>query len=175
MTPAVPPGTPAPDPVFPAGVPTDDTKCSLVLEQYKQMLQTIESLEAKRQTLHTFFMSVNTLLLAAIGLIAKESLDKPGVTAGITLLAALGVEFSCIWLAQILSHEEVLKSKWTVFNDLERALPSRPFGEEYALLGSSFVSFSKIECRVPKAFRRVYAVVLAAGVLLTAGLLFDVI
>jgi len=170
MTPTVPPGTPATNPLFPAGVPTDDAKRSLVLEQYKQMLQTIESLEARRQTLHTFFMSINTLLLAAIGLIAKESLNQPGVTVGIMLLAVLGVEFSSCWLAQIRSYEAVLKSKWTVFNDLERAMPSRPFGEEYALLDSGFVSFTKIECRVPKAFRLAYALVVLVGVLLTAGL-----
>lgn len=158
--------------VFGGDHPSTDEQRSEVIEQYKMMLGTIESLEGRRQALHTFFMSINSLLLAAIGLVAKESLDEPAVSAGVILLATMGAAFSVCWTLQIASHGTVLASKWEVFNHMERALPSRPFSAEYECMQRrGYRSFTRIESLVPLVFTALYAVSLVGGVLLATDVL----
>lgn len=158
--------------VFGDSHPSTDEERSEVIEQYKLLLGTIESLEARRQALHTFFMSINSLLLAAIGLVAKESLDEPAVSAGVILLALMGAAFSVCWTLQISSHGTVLASKWEVFNHMEKALSSHPFSAEYECMQRrGYRSFTRIESLVPIVFTVLYVVSLVGGVLLAAGVL----
>ena len=155
--------------VFPDGPPPSQ---EIPLEQYKLMLGTIESLESRRQTLHTFFMSINSLFLAAIGLLAKESLDTAEVAGGVMVLAIAGAVLSASWRRQLASYEAVASSKWTVINAFESCMPSRPFCAEYEVLKQKhYRSFTKNEAVIPKAFVVLYGLAFAAGAtLLLAGL-----
>jgi hypothetical protein len=158
--------------LFPTGKPSRDEEVTAVVEQYKLMLQTTESLEARRQALHTFFMSINSLLLAAIGVIGKESLDTPAVGVGVVLLGLTGAVLSASWQQQIVSHGGVLASKWDVLNHIEEALPARPFCAEWqALQRRQYRSFTEIECRVPRTFIALYALSIATGLLLVLALI----
>ena len=53
------------------------------MEQYRLFVDTSERLVARRQVVNTFFLSVNTLALPALGLVAREVQTSP--------LAAIGV------------------------------------------------------------------------------------
>jgi hypothetical protein len=153
--------------LFPTGTPEDP---SLAIEQYKLMLGTIESLESRRQTLHTFFMSINSLFLAAIGLLGKESLDSSEVAVGIVVLAIAGGVLSLSWARQLDSYGAVASSKWTVINAFEACMPSRPFCAEYQdLIRREYRSFTSNEAMVPLAFFALYGIALVAGILLLAG------
>jgi hypothetical protein len=153
--------------LFPRGRPASENETALAFEQFKLILQTTESLETRRQTLHTFFMSVNSLFLAAIGLIAKESLDTPAVTVGVIVLGIAGALLSSSWRRQISSHGSVTSSKWEVINRMEAAFPCQPFCAEYqALLRRDYRSFTAIERSIPIAFVGLYAISLTVGGLL---------
>lgn len=157
--------------VFPDGAPMDADARALALEQYKAMLGTTETLQTRRQSLHTFFMSINSLFLAAIGLLAKESLDNAGVAVGVMVLGVAGGLLSESWRRQVLSYGNVAKSKWTVINEFESTLPARPFCAEWQVLQRlpAHRSFTQNEAVIPIAFLVLYVVSIAAGVLLAAG------
>jgi hypothetical protein len=161
---------PADEHLFPDGVPATADATALALEQYKLMLSTTESLESRRQTLHNFFMSINSLFLAAIGLLAQESLDNSAVAIGVIVLSAAGAVLSVSWLAQLVSYGAVSSSKWAVINELEACLPSRPFDAEWRELQKRrYTSFTDNERVVPRAFAALYGIAFVAGALLAAG------
>lgn len=156
--------------LFPDGVPATPDGTSLALEQYKLILGTTESLESRRQALHTFFMSINSLFLAAIGLLAKESLDNAAVAIGVVVLAVAGGLLSESWRRQVISYGHVAASKWTVINAFETCLPSSPFCAEWqALQRRNYRSFTTNETAIPVAFVALYGVAIVAGLLLLAG------
>lgn len=156
--------------LFPDGAPDGPEGTALAVEQYKLMLGTTESLESRRQTLHTFFMSINSLFLAAIGLLGKESLDNSAVAVGIVVLASAGGLLSESWRRQVVSYGHVAASKWTVINAFESCLPSRPFCAEWrALQRRDYRSFTSNETAIPLAFVVLYGIAILVGVLLLAG------
>jgi hypothetical protein len=157
--------------LFPDGLPPDGDATTVALQQYSLILSTTESLQARRQTLHTFFMSINSLFLAAIGLLAKESLDNSAVAIGVVVLGVAGGLLSESWRRQLLAYGNVSSSKWKVINEFECALPSRPFCAEWNVLKEKpkYRSFTANESTVPVAFLSLYVVAVVAGVLLVAG------
>jgi hypothetical protein len=156
--------------LFPDGLPETPDGTAVALEQYKLILGTTESLESRRQTLHTFFMSINSLFLAAIGLLAKESLDNAAVAIGVIVLAIAGGLLSESWRRQVISYGNVAASKWTVINEFETCLPTSPFCAEWqALQRRDYRSFTTNETTIPVAFVVLYGVAVVAGLLLLAG------
>lgn len=156
--------------LFPTGLPSTSDAVAAALEQYKLILGTTESLESRRQTLHTFFMSINSLFLAAIGLLGKESLDNSAVAVGVIVLALAGGLLSESWRRQVISYGHVAASKWTVINAFESSLPSSPFCAEWqALQRRDYRSFTTNETAIPVAFVALYGVGIVAGTLLLAG------
>ena len=128
------------------------------------MLGTTESLEARRQTLHTFFMSINSLFLAAIGLLAKESLDNSAVAVGVIVLAIAGCLLSESWRRQVISYGNVAASKWTVINAFESCSPTRPFCAEWqAFKRRQYRSFTRNERAIPVAFVALYGLGIAVA------------
>jgi hypothetical protein len=157
--------------VFANGAP-QESQADRVLEQYKLVLGTAESLESRRQTLHTFFMSINSLFLAAVGVLGKESFDTPRLGIAVIVLGAVGVLLSASWLLQISAHGRLFSSKWEVINALEQVLPSQPFRAEYkSLRRRGYRPFTDIEKRIPWSFAGLYAVSVVAGSLLLADLI----
>ena len=59
-----------------------------LLEQYKLFVQTSESLVSRRQTVNTFFLSINSALLASIGILGRELL---AIYFGGVVLLILGI------------------------------------------------------------------------------------
>jgi hypothetical protein len=166
----VPPATSVEADLFPNGRPTA-ADVAVVTEQYELMLQTTESLQARRQTLHTFFMSINSVLLAAIGFIGKQSLDTSAVAIGVVLLGLTGAVMSWSWRQQLVLYGTVSASKWEVINQIEEVLPSRPFCAEYKALKRkgyklSTVPFTEAEGRIPTYFVGLYSILIVLGVLL---------
>ena len=143
-----------------------------LIEQYKLILQTSESLQNRRQAFHVFFMSINSLFLGAIGLVTRESLVSSGWLAAPALALAIFGFFLCgSWRRQINSYGHVNTSKFDVINRIEAKLPVAPFVAEYiALLQRDWESFTKAERRIPTVFRYIYvlAALTAAGILVAS-------
>lgn len=140
----------------------------VLLEQYRIVVETAERLEDRRQSLHTFFLSINSLLLAAIGLVGKAAVDGDSLVALVVpVISILGWLLATTWARQIQSYGQVRKGKFAIVNALEARLPAAPFVAEWiALLQRNYESFTDSEQRVPHAFATLYVLAAAAAVLL---------
>ena len=138
---------------------------AVLIEQYKALLETSENLEARRQSLHTFFMSINTLFLGAVGLVAKETSQDAELAIATFFLALFGFSLCASWRKLIDSYRDVRRSKFDLIQGLEMRLPAAPFVAEWISLSqSSFVSFTTLERTTPIVFQCLYVLAfLAAG------------
>src|SRR5438876_12456936 len=60
--------------LFPDGTKFEDLGKQLLLEEYKLFVETSETVVARRQVANTFFLSANSALLAALGVLSQTTL-----------------------------------------------------------------------------------------------------
>ena len=157
------------------GASTNTSDQSMVLDLYRLVLETTERLEDRRQNLHAFFLSVNTLLLGAVGVVGKQGLGKSdrGLLLIVPAIALLGVFLCQTWRRQVQSYGQVRRSKFAILEALERGLPAAPFVAEWiSLRQRDYESFTESESRVPVGFLMAYVV---AAVVALAGFVLAVV
>ena len=142
---------------------------SLLLEQYKIFLQTSEDLVSRRQNVNNFYISINSALMAAFGIIwALEILPIYKFFTGV-LLSAVGIILSLSWIKLLASYGDLNSSKMKIISYIERQLPASLYDAEWAALSDKlnkrkYVSFTNCEKRVPILFIVVYICVSICGV-----------
>jgi hypothetical protein len=77
--------------LFPSGLPTTEAQSKEVLELYKMMVSSSESLVQRRQGVNTFFLTINGALLTANGLIVQSSQSEQLGAWGVAVLAVAGL------------------------------------------------------------------------------------
>ncbi|MEZ0095052.1 hypothetical protein [Streptacidiphilus sp. EB129] len=91
-----------------------------------------DRVSARRGSANMFFLSIQTSLLAAVGL-ADTTLEH--ITWYSALAAALaGCAISVVWWMQLRSYRMLNAAKFAVINTLEDRLPARIFTDEWASL-----------------------------------------
>ncbi len=158
--------------LFPKGTDFTDNDRVRLLEQYKLLVQTSETLVSRRQNVNTFFLSVNTLLLAAIGLFGEEEVVK---TIGDTriflvILGVTGILLAYAWARLVKSYRQLNAGKFDVINLLEKHLPASMFYAEWIALGEGkdrkkYAPFTSTEAAIPWIFGSLYALAIIQGVL----------
>jgi hypothetical protein len=143
-----------------------------VIEQYKLYVEMADRISARRQTANSFFLSINTALLAFVGLFAsKESalnIPLPWTVA----VAAAGMVLCYSWYRLVRSYRDLNRSKFRVVQAMERLLPLAPFEAEWIGAGRGedarlYLPFTDVEIRVPWIFMGLY-MILAIYRVLTA-------
>lgn len=150
--------------LFPKGTEFDGLDRAQLLEQYKIMVQTSETLVGRRQNVNTYFLSVNTLLLTAIGLVVREEVTaKPGSSEVLLfLLGVTGVLLAIAWRRLVKSYRQLNTGKFRVINLLEKNLPASLFDAEWEALGrggdkDKYRPFTATESVIPWIFAALYA------------------
>ena len=142
-----------------------------LLEQYKLFVQTSESLVSRRQTVNTFFLSINSALLASIGILGRELL---AIYFGGVVLLILGITgfILCIaWRRLVNSYRQLNTAKFQIIHLLEERLPASLFKAEWKALGEGkdkkkYNPFTKIEAMIPIIFCVLYGGCLLVGSLI---------
>ena len=124
--------------LFPTGAPTDSDAATL-LAQYKIFVETSETLGARRQGVNTFFLSVNSLVLAAVGLLLREGQSGNLESGALIGLGVGGVTLCFVWRRLIASFRQLSRGKFDVIHALERRLPAQIFKAEWIALGACAV------------------------------------
>jgi hypothetical protein len=105
-----------------------------MIEAYRLAFAHIEELLDRRQSTTSFYFSVNTAIIAIVGLLIKDS-GLSGIWLAISLLVLLCAGEIACWLWRTLLHQyEVLLDWWyTRLRELEVNLPesSRLVTREY--------------------------------------------
>jgi hypothetical protein len=160
--------------LFPSGPPKSDAEVGQALDLYKIMVQSSESLVARRQGVNTFFLTMNGALLTAIGLIVQSSRDNRLGGLGIAVLAVAGAILCAAWRSLINSFGQLNRGKFQVINTIERYLRAAIYAAEWEALGRGedpeiYRSFTSREIWVPDALLALHIVTTLAALAAAFG------
>lgn len=125
-----------------------------LLEQYKVYLESAESISTRRQTANSFFVTINTALIA---LISYKHLGSPDIKSYYWLVALSGISISFMWYRLIRSYRDLNSAKFQVLHQIEKRLPISPFDAEWEAVGRGknsklYLPFTHIEVGIPWIF-----------------------
>lgn len=138
---------------------------TLLLEQYKIILQTSEDLINRRQAISNFYLSVHSVMIGAITAILVLDISLwAKLLIGLTF-AAIGIVLSVSWIELLESYGRLNASKIKVLSAIEKKLPVSFFDAEWAILSNrtqkqQYKSFTNFEKTIPKVFIGTYIAVL---------------
>ena len=159
------------DTLFPMGTPSPEEDEQRITDLYKMMVESSENLVARRQTVNTFFLTVNGALLTAIGLLVKGSGDTSLTAFGVAFLTITGGIFSFAWRSLIISFGQLNKGKFKVINTLESHLKASIYAAEWKALESgenpkTYRSFTSREIWVPNVLIALFVVATVIALLI---------
>jgi len=144
-----------------------------LLEVYKMTVEMADRVSARRATANAFFLTLNSALLATLGILRPATGGAQGVMTadrfGLVLLSLAGLILSLTWWALLRSYRQLNRAKFRVIGALERELPVAPFGDEWKYLEGDrssrpwarYLELGQAERIVPLVYAALYV---AAGV-----------
>lgn len=153
-----------------AGVPTlSDDDLEVVFEQYKLYVEMADRVSSRRGLANTFFLTLNSAILTAIGVAWNQRPDAPAAVAAVPAVVLVVQCF--VWFWTVRSYRQLNSGKWAVVGALETLLPTSPWwGAEWRALGEGrdpgrYWPITHIEQWVPLLFAAAYVLGLL-GILL---------
>ncbi|MBS1914423.1 MAG: hypothetical protein JST22_20710 [Bacteroidetes bacterium] len=130
-----------------------------LLEQYKTYLAMADKISDRRSTANTFFLTVNSGLLGALGFAKFTAHEVSSAFIILACLAALPVCYT--WYRLIRSYRDLNSAKFKVVHQIERLLPLRPFDAEWEAVGGGlnphlYKPFTEVEKVVPWIYMALY-------------------
>jgi len=127
-----------------------------LLEQYKLYVEMADRISQRRAIANTFFVTINTAMIAALAGFAESLTDK------MKLIPIAGILLCFVWIVLLRSYRNLNSAKFLVVGLLEERLPSSPFwhSEWYALgEGKNWLKhmpLGPIEIFVPLVYAALY-------------------
>lgn len=130
-----------------------------------------DRVSARRAIANAFFLTVNTTLIAVVGL----SATKPDSTLRFIAVCAAGIAVAACWFLQLRVYRRLNAAKFAVINKIEMDhLPLKPYTDEWSeiapkgadrvrlhdRLGKMFRELGNVERIVPLVFAVLYVVLL---------------
>ena len=142
-----------------------------LLAQYRLFVETSETLVVRRQGVNTFFLSVNSLVLAAAGLLLRDGRLSDLESFALLCLSFSGCVLCFVWRRLISSFSQLSKGKFDVIHAIERRLPARMFAAEWVALGrgedpKKYRPFTGTEQTTPLVFAGLHLLFVGAGIYL---------
>jgi hypothetical protein len=131
------------------------------IEIYKLYVSSAEGVSTRRQTANSFFLTLNTAILAFLGYVKPSFGQSIG---RLTILATIaGIVLCYIWYRLILSYKGLNSGKFKVIHMIEARLPIAPFNAEWKAIGSGkdpkkYKPFTHVEVLIPWVFMAIYIV-----------------
>lgn len=123
------------------------------MELYKLAVEMADRVSARRGTANAFFVTVNTALLAFLGL-SQLNAAWP--------VAVGGLAVSITWVLQIKSYRDLNRAKFKVINNAEKRFPLKVYSDEWQYLKKDrrYLEFTIVEMVVPVVFAVLYLAIL---------------
>lgn len=146
-----------------------DSYTSDRLEIYTQYIRTVAAVSDWRQRANSFFLTINTALIAFIGYLQLAYPDMNKSLANIPISLA-GIILCVLWHRIILSYRDLNDAKFQVIHKIEDSLPLRPFKAEWDIVGHGedpkrYLPFTRIEIYIPWIFLSMHFWVLIRSIL----------
>lgn len=132
-----------------------------LLEQYKMYYESAEKISSKRQTANSFFVTINTTLIALVSYLSMGDENSGGYY---WVVAVAGIAISYMWYRLIRSYKDLNSAKFKVIHEIEKKLPLSPFDAEWEAVGRGidpklYLPFTHIEVIIPWIFLFLHLVV----------------
>ena len=139
--------------------PPNDKWHSHLLDQYRLYVEMADRISQRRISANTYFLSVNSAILAFVGHLTKNSSPEY-----MWLLALAGCMLTLFWYSIITSYRNLNSAKWQVVQDIKKRLPISPYDAEWDAVqrGTNpklYRPISHIESWVPGVFLVLHAIV----------------
>lgn len=130
-----------------------------LFEQYKLYVEMTDRISARRMLANSFFVGVQTALIVAFAVLAKEKV-LPSTLLGLAPFIAI-LLLCFVWWRIVHSYRQLNSGKFKVILELERMLPVAPYDAEWVALGSGedrkkYLPLTHIENWVPVCFGLLY-------------------
>ena len=138
-----------------------------LFEQYRIYIKNIDSLENRRKITHGFFLSINTGLIAALGILAQfgtaySANNQLWLVGG----GVAGILFAYSWLRTIRSYIQLGTVKWDIVLEIEKKLPLKIHEVEWDVLTlnknrwKKYTKLTDVELAIPLIFIALYGLFL---------------
>jgi hypothetical protein len=124
-----------------------------LLEQYKLYVEMADRVSGRRQTTNSYFLSINSALLAFVGYITTQGPSA----AYLWLVGGAGILLSMLWFQIVTSYRDLNSAKFKIIGEIERRLPLNLYAAEWNMVGRGtnpklYRPLSHIERGVPWVF-----------------------
>jgi len=133
-----------------------------LLEQYKLFVESADRISQRRQNANSFFLTINTALLAFLGSIASRTgSEAVALVLWLGPVSLAGMILCYVWYRLVLSYKDINSAKFDVIRAIEQHLPAAIFDTEWQRLGEGrdpkkYKPFSEIETWIPRVFLTLY-------------------
>jgi len=138
-----------------------------LLEIYKVYLEMADRISERREKANSFFLAVNTALIA---LLAKDAFgSSAGAPRTLELLVPIAAGVLCyLWYRIVRSYRDLNSAKFKVIHAVERQLPLRPYDAEWESVERGknpqlYLPFTHVEGVVPWLFMIFHAILAASA------------
>ena len=126
-----------------------------LIEQYKAYIQDLNGLNVRRQKTNDFFLTLNTALIAFLGVMIQFSGDN--FLTFLFLASVSGAVICFLWYRLIKSYGLVSASRYRIIHKIESKLPSSQYSEEWKLLcpgegKCNYTPITHLESKIPWVF-----------------------
>ncbi|MCQ2472466.1 MAG: hypothetical protein MJ147_10580 [Clostridia bacterium] len=141
-----------------------DANDEKLFEQYKFFAKTSEDLLTRRQAANSFYLSANVAIITIAGtMLSIESLNMKFRALFCLITCIIGLIINRSWHQILESYGINNSSKMVILQMIEKKLPASLFDAEWNVMDrpykkEPYVSFTKSEIKLVKAFRFFYCV-----------------
>ena len=139
---------------------------SILMEQYKLMVETSETLISRRQTTSNVYIGIISALLSLVG----TSLALPSKLATSIIFFVVGIitiVLSINWKIMLQNYNKNNEGKFAVINAIEKKLPANMFDSEYNYNKlKSIVSYASREITLCNIFAIIGSIIATTGIVL---------
>jgi hypothetical protein len=117
-----------------AGKDYGDAYREHLFEQYKLYIESAEKISDRRQNANNYFITINTALIAILGLSFQASFFEV-ITWARPLLAFVGIIICVIFWYLLRSYKQLNGGKFKIIHQIEQRLPLALYDYEWDILG----------------------------------------
>ena len=140
-----------------------------LIDQYKLFQKSSEDLVSRRQTVNSFYVSVNSAMVALMGIV-MGLIEMPAKFYVLIFMCITGIILDISWIHILDAYGTLNGAKMKVIKLMEEQLPVALYDVEWRVMSDKlnnkkYVSFTSSEKRIPKLFAIVYVlIVIAIGI-----------
>ena len=157
--------------VDPGRHPADSAVDSTVIRLYELAVQMSDHVSERRAAANTFFLTVNSALLAVVGIVPQVDIGHQSTSSsagrfGMIVLALAGLLLSGTWWTLLRSYRQLNEAKFQVINAIEEQFPIKPFASEWQYLTEKrrrwqrYFELGRVERVVPLVYGAIYVAAL---------------